>query len=129
MVACADIAPENAREYAETFGIGKTYLDYNDMLAQENLDVVSVCTWMHLHEPMALDAIAAGVKAIHCEKPMAPTWGESLKMAAACEKAGIQLTFGHQRRFLKAFRTAKELVARRKAWKNPSRGWRRWRAP
>ena len=110
MVACADIAPENAREYAETFGIGKTYLDYNDMLAQENLDVVSVCTWMHLHEPMVLAAVAAGVRAIHCEKPMADTWGGSRRMAAAAKEAGVQLTFNHQRRYGAPYVMAKRMV-------------------
>jgi len=79
-------------------------------------------------------SICAGVKAIHCEKPMAPTWGESLKMAAACDKAGIQLTFGHQRRFLDAFRKAKELGMQPRSliknipspsqqWKVPVREW------
>ena len=110
MVACADIVDENAREYAETFGFTQTYSDYHEMLAKENLDMVSVCTWMHLHEPMVLAAIKAGVKAIHCEKPMADTWGGARRMAAAAKEAGCQLTFNHQRRYGAPYVMAKKLL-------------------
>jgi predicted dehydrogenase len=59
---------------------------------------------------MVIDAARAGVKAIHCEKPMAPTWGEARQMLAVCEEHGVQLTFNHQRRFGAPFRKAKELL-------------------
>jgi predicted dehydrogenase len=57
---------------------------------------------------MVIDAARAGVKAIHAEKPMAPTWGEAREMARVCEEQGVQLTFNHQRRFGAPFRTAKQ---------------------
>ncbi len=110
MVACADIVEENARDFAEAFGIRRTYLDHRQMLAEEKLDVVSICTWMHLHEAMVLDACQAGVKAIHCEKPMADTWGGSRRMAAAAAQAGVQLTFNHQRRYGEPFMMAKAML-------------------
>jgi predicted dehydrogenase len=53
---------------------------------------------------MVTAAAQAGVKAIHCEKPMAPTWGECKKMVAVCNERHVQLTFNHQRRFGKPFR-------------------------
>ncbi len=112
IVAVADIAEEKAKARAESHAPeAAIYTDYAKMLKAEQPDMVSICLWPHLHAPAVLASVRAGVKAIHCEKPMAPTWGESLKMAKACEKAGIQLTFGHQRRFLPAFRKAKELAA------------------
>jgi predicted dehydrogenase len=112
IVACADIVEENAADFAETYGIEPdgVFLDYRRMLAEADLDVVSICTWMHLHEPMVLDAVEAGVRAIHCEKPMADTWGGAGRMAAAAQEAGVQLTFNHQRRYGRAFTTAKELL-------------------
>ncbi len=110
MVACADIVEENARAFAESYGVQAVYTDYNEMLAEENLDVVSICTWMHLHEQMVLDTVKAGVRAIHCEKPMADTWGGSKRMAAAAEEASVQLTFNHQRRYGEPFVIAKRLV-------------------
>jgi UDP-N-acetylglucosamine 3-dehydrogenase len=110
MVACADIVDENAREFSETYGFTSTYADYREMLAQEKLDMVSICTWMHLHEPMVLAAVEAGVKAIHCEKPMANTWGGAKRMAAAAKQAGVQLTFNHQRRYGTPFVMAKQML-------------------
>jgi predicted dehydrogenase len=110
MVACCDIVEDNARAFAETFDVGEVYLDYHEMLAKANLDMVSICTWMHLHEPMTLAAIDAGVKAIHCEKPMADTWAGAKRMAAAAEAKGVQLTFNHQRRYSEATVIAKQLI-------------------
>ena len=50
------------------------------------------------------------MRAIHCEKPMAPTWGEAKAMHKAAAQKGIQLTFNHQRRFLQPFREARRLA-------------------
>jgi UDP-N-acetylglucosamine 3-dehydrogenase len=63
------------------------------MLAKESLDIVSICLWPHLHAPLVVEAAQAGVKAIHCEKPMAPTWEEAKKMMAICDEQNVQLTF------------------------------------
>ena len=88
----------------------RVYTDYHEMLAKENLDIVSVCTWPHLHAPMVIACAEAGVRAIHCEKPMATTFGDAKRMVEAAEKSSTQLTFNHQRRFNKPFRKAKELL-------------------
>jgi predicted dehydrogenase len=80
------------------------------MLRQEALDIVSISTWPHLHAEMVIAAAEAGVKAVHCEKPMAPTFGEARRMVETCERHGVQLTFNHQRRFGRPFRRARELL-------------------
>ncbi len=108
LAACADIKPENARVFAEHFGIPDTYTDYHAMLAEEDLDVVSVATWPHLHAEMVIACAEAGVRAVHCEKPMATTWADCKRMVQVCSERGVQLSFNHQRRFGKPFRRAKE---------------------
>ena len=105
LVAAADIVEENLEAFCDEYGIAGRYLDHRDML-----DVVSVCVWPHLHARMVIDAARAGVRAIHCEKPMAVAWGDAKHMAAVCKENGVQLTFNHQRRYDKPFRKAKELV-------------------
>jgi len=110
LAACADLKKENGNAFAEHNGVKTVYTDYNKMLKLEKLDMVSICTWPHLHAPMALAAIKAGVKAVHCEKPMAFTWGESVQMAAAAKKRGCRLTFNHQRRFGEPFQKALQIV-------------------
>ena len=110
LVAAADIKEENLEAFCDKYGIAGRYLEHRDMLAQAELDVISVCVWPHLHARMVIDAAQAGVRAIHCEKPMAVTWGDAKRMAAACAEKGVQLTFNHQRRFGKEFRQAKALL-------------------
>lgn len=75
MVACADIVQENAEAFAQAFNIPEVYLNHHEMLEKENLDIVSICVWPHLHAQLTIDCAIAGVRAIHCEKPMADTWG------------------------------------------------------
>ena len=110
LVALADLSEENARAFQAEHGGEQIYQDYHEMLARANLDIVSICTWPYLHAEMVIAAAEAGVKAIHCEKPMAPTFGEARRMAAACQEHGAQLTFNHQRRFGKVFQKARELL-------------------
>jgi UDP-N-acetylglucosamine 3-dehydrogenase len=110
IVACADPALENARALAEKHAVPHVYADYRALLDEQCPDVVSICTWPHLHREMVDAAVAAGVKAIHCEKPMAPTFGEARAMHQAAEQAGAVMTFCHQRRFSPAFRAARDLI-------------------
>ena len=110
IVACVDIVEARAQAFAAAYSVPRVFVDYKRMLAEVQPDMVSVCTWMHLHESMVLDACRAGVKAIHCEKPMAATWGGAKRMAAAAQQAGVQLTFNHQRRYGTPFTMAKRLL-------------------
>jgi predicted dehydrogenase len=59
---------------------------------------------------MVIDCALSGARAIHCEKPMAYTWGDSRLMSQECDRRKVQLTFNHQRRFGRPFRTARELL-------------------
>ena len=112
IVACSDPSSENAEKLAEAHGIPASgvYSDYNKMLAEVKPDIVSVCTWIGLHTEMILDSVKAGVKAIHAEKPMAPTWGECGRIYQACADNDVMITFCHQRRFGANFAKAKELA-------------------
>ena len=110
IAACADPIAEARAAFAEDFGVPVLYDGYEAMLAREVLDVVSVCTWTGQHRAMVEAAAASGVKAIHCEKPMAPTWGDAKALYRACVERGVVLTFCHQRRFGSAFVKAKQLL-------------------
>lgn len=109
IVAVADISRANAEAFQAEHG-GAIYEDYHEMLRDAQIDIVSVCAWPRLHAPMVIAAAEAGVKAIHCEKPMAPTYGEARQMEQVCRERGVQLTFNHQRRFAAPFRKARELL-------------------
>lgn len=111
LAAAADTNLDNARAFVEQYKPeAATYADYRQMLAEVKPDIVSICTWPSQHAPMVLAAIEAGAKAVHCEKPMAPSWGEAVGMHRAAATAGVQLTFNHQRRFLEPFWLARNLL-------------------
>jgi len=110
IVALADLSHENAEAYQRDVGGDVIYTDYLEMLRSERLDIVSIATWPRLHTEMVVAAAEAGVQAIHCEKPMAVTFGESKRMVEVCDARKVQLTFNHQRRFNPPFLKMRELL-------------------
>ena len=108
--ACADLDENAAALFAAKYDLPKSYTDYHEMLVSEKPDIVSVCTWPHQHASIVIDAARAGVKAIHCEKPMATTWAETQEMVRVCDENEVKLSFNHQRRMLGPFQSAKKLL-------------------
>lgn len=111
LVAVADTNAEAARELAADLDIPAWYESYADLLKAEHPDVLSICTPPALHLEVARAAIAAGVKAIHCEKPIATSYGDVLEMHRLAQDAGVQLTVNLQRRFEPVHRFAREQLA------------------
>ena len=111
LVACADVVREYGERFASEFDLpdDRVYEDHESLLASEEVDVASVCTPIPTHAPIVADC-AASVDAVHCEKPMARTWAGARMMAHECDRRGVQLTFGHQRRFGEPYRRAKALL-------------------
>ncbi len=113
VVALCDIAPENAKALRDSFELdAQIYTDSNAMFSDQKLDMVSICLWPHLHAPVVTAAANSGnVRAIHCEKPVAPRFDEAQKMVEVCAQKGVQLTFNHQRRFNANFQLARQMLA------------------
>ena len=99
MVAFCDIIPEKAEAAAKKFGTpdAKTYTDYKELLADEGIDVVHVCTPNRSHSFITVDALESG-KHVMCEKPMAINSEEAKKMIDAANRTGKKLTIGYQSR-------------------------------
>jgi len=111
MVTCADIVRENAEAFAAHYGLDEVYDDHEMMLEAHDLDIVSVCVPPDAHAEIVVDAAEVGdLVAIHCEKPMATTWGDCRRMVDACHRNDVQLTIDHQRRFAKPVEEAKRLL-------------------
>ena len=100
MVAFCDIIPERAEKAAKDFGAAdaKVYTDYKELLKDESIDVVHVCTPNRSHSFITVDALEAG-KHVMCEKPMAINSAEAKKMLDAAERTGKLLSIGYQSRF------------------------------
>ncbi len=99
LVAAADIVPEVVERFGDEWGVEGRYTDCAEMLEQEELDILSVCTRNHQHVEPTLAGAEAGVRAIFCEKPMAMNLGEADRMVGACERAGVKLIVDHTMRF------------------------------
>jgi len=93
LVACCDIV-EAAKQVADERGI-PFYTDYRELVARDDVDVVSVCTPHYLHAPMALAALEAG-KHVLVEKPIAIAVSEADAMIAAAEANDRLLGVAHQ---------------------------------
>ena len=100
MVAFCDIIPERAEKAAKEFGTegAKAYTDYKELLKDESIDVVHVCTPNRSHSFITVDALESG-KHVMCEKPMAINSTEAKKMLDAAKRTGKKLSIGYQNRF------------------------------
>lgn len=107
MTAVAAI--DNLETFSKKWDIPKTYDDFNDMLAKEDLDLVSICVPNFLHHDVALAAARAG-RHVFCEKPLATTVDDAREMLGACKKAGVKLFYGEDWCFAPPLRRAIEIV-------------------
>ena len=81
---------ERARKFAERHGIGKSYWDLGDMLADPIVDTVYIASPNSLHFSYAKQALEAG-KHVICEKPFVSTKKEAEQLFALAEKKGLLL--------------------------------------
>ena len=86
------------------------YADYQELLAREDIDAVSICTTDELHVEPALAAAAAG-KHMFIEKPLAMTVDDCDTIIAAAQSAGVKLTVGHILRFDPRYIVAYQKIA------------------
>ncbi|MBP1043135.1 Gfo/Idh/MocA family oxidoreductase [Vagococcus sp. BWB3-3] len=98
LVAFCDINPSQLNHMADRYGISETYSSKEALLANADIDAVSVCTWNAAHAECAIAALNAG-KHVLCEKPMATSVADALAMEAAAKKNGKLLMIGFVRRF------------------------------
>ena len=112
VTAIADVNRKLAGEIAEKSGIAEVYGDYRKMLADSDIDAVSVCTPNFLHCQMCVDSSRAG-KHVMVEKPIATSMQEVKRMVAAAKKAKRILMVEQPQRFRPAHEAAAEQVARK----------------
>ncbi len=98
VVAVCDNDKAKAIRFAREHKIPQVYSDYNEMLAKESLDAVSVCVPNFLHGPISVSALNSKIHVL-CEKPIAHTVKDAEKMVAASKKNKKFLMIGYHNRF------------------------------
>lgn len=98
VVAVCDINEEKVKAYAKKYDVPNYFTDYNDLLAMEELDAVSVTTWNNSHASISIAAMQAG-KNVLCEKPLAMNTEEAVEMVRVSHETQQLLMVGFVRRF------------------------------
>ncbi len=94
LVHLAEASAELAQQRAGEFGFARSTGDWRELIADTDVDVVSVTTPNAFHAEMAIAALEAG-KHVWCEKPMAVGFAEAQRMAAAARSSGKVAILGY----------------------------------
>lgn len=108
LVGIADADPERGGRMAERFS-SKLY-ESDEALLDQKLDGVVVCSENVNHRPLVEKAVAAGVKYIACEKPLATTVADARAMVDLCNANGVKLVMAFPCRFSEAYRRLRQQV-------------------
>lgn len=109
VVALAGLDTDRCDQLATRFGVERRYREYQELLAQDDIDAVSVVVPNNLHLPVVKAALEAG-KDVLVEKPLARNAQEGEEMVATAKRTGKLLGIAFQRRNRHDVRIVRELV-------------------
>ncbi len=112
-VGMADLVPGKAEAFCDQFGVDKTginfYNSHKELIDNEDLDCVSVCTYNATHAECTIYALEHGVNVL-LEKPMCVTLEEAIAICKAEKASGKILSIGFQPRFDPNMQMVKKIV-------------------
>lgn len=111
LVALVDTDEKKAKKTARKFRIGRYYSSIDDLLQNQELEAISICTPPPTHADIALKALASDVH-VFCEKPMATSTDDGQRMYETARKKEKILMIGFNLRFQPNYKRAAELVLR-----------------
>jgi len=109
LVGVADVIPERAQQAAEMGGFEFGTTDWRDLIARDDIDVISICSPNSQHADQILAAIAAG-KHIYCDKPLVVTPEDIARVEAALKDYRGVGQVALQYHFFPATLRAKQLI-------------------
>lgn len=98
LFAICDMNRSRAEEKAKQYGIPHVYTDYKELLANPEIEAVSICTWNNTHAEISIAALRAG-KHVLVEKPLCRTVEEALQIQDVVRETGKTLQVGFVRRY------------------------------
>lgn len=116
LTAICDINESAARLACEKTGLQRFYTDLDDMLLNEKIDVLCVCTPSGLHAEHTIIAARHGVNVL-CEKPLDITAEKMEMMISECRRQGVLLGGIYQRRNSRIAQVVKECLSEGKLGK------------
>jgi predicted dehydrogenase len=109
LVHAVDAAPDRAEYARDVLGYAKASTDYREVLADPDVDVVSICAPTGLHREIGVAAAKAG-KPFWIEKPVGRDAKEAADVAAAANRAGVVTSVGYNYRHAPAVERVRELI-------------------
>lgn len=110
LVGVCDVDRSAADAAAKEYGT-VAFVDYKEMLQKLKPDIVTVATRTDVRAQIIREAVANGAKAIHAEKPLCRSLAESLDVIEILRSHRIAFSYGTVRRYMEAFKRAKEIVS------------------
>jgi predicted dehydrogenase len=108
LVACCDIVPEKAKNLGDKYN-ATVYYSIEQLLNDENIDIISVCSPNGLHAEHSILSLQAA-KHVLCEKPMAINSFDCGRMITAAENANKRLFVIKQNRYNPPVKAVKKLI-------------------
>lgn len=102
------VAVYSSRDISPGDGI-QVYDDLDAMLADDGIDVISICSYPKQHKQQAIAAARAG-KHLIIEKPLALSMGDCREIEAAVSEAGVQVCVCFECRYSSQFLTTKAVI-------------------
>jgi len=106
LVAICDINKDILKNFVEKYNV-RGYESFEDMIKNEELNGVSICTPPKFHLPLIQIAAENKIN-ILCEKPMASNMEEALRIVEVCKNNGVKLMIGFKKRFSPTYRFLKK---------------------
>jgi len=89
-----DLSPERASQRATDLGFSRYSADWRDVVNDDAVELISICTPNDTHAEIAIAALNAG-KHVWCEKPMSTNLADSAAMAAAAKTSSGKTIVGY----------------------------------
>ncbi len=107
--AICDVADDLRERMAATYAPARSFRDYDEMLADPELDAVVIATADAFHVAASERALSAG-KHVLCEKPLGVAVEEVERLKSAVQSSGRLLQVGHMKRFDAGLQSAKAFI-------------------
>lgn len=111
LVAAVEISRENIAVFKKRYQKIPVYNTIDELMSNKEVDIISICTPTSNHYSAVETAVKYNIKAVFCEKPLAPDTFEGKKIVRICEDKNIVLAVNHNRRWDSRYLSAKKIIS------------------